>query len=429
MSEERQHHPFSPSKLGNCEACPAYEGKSGTNVAAETGTRQHGVAESGDDDHRLDDDKVAAVADCMDFFARQKQLMVEAREREVVALATRTAECAGEDAGAYLDEANQCVGPVQEFKEIYLAVDTESFQAPVWDEKEQKFVDRTVGHTTGGYIDCGLLAHTGTYAELFDWKFGKWAVEDAEKNVQGICYVLGFFREHPDVQTVKFFFKQPALDTVTWHEFHRMDIPALLLRVKTIVARKVESNRKGDFSMANPLTPVCLFCGRLGQCTKVLDIALDVAKKFYPLAIPASVTPTMVQDPVNAGIGMRLAGTMAVWADAFKRQTTDRVIRRGCGFPEGYSLATRADREVIDAAKMLVVAKQFVTEQELAGVADYPITRIEEIINDTAPRGMKKSTVEKFQAALIDSKAVKKGTPYSFLRAVASKKEDKPSDE
>jgi hypothetical protein len=276
--------------------------------------------------------------------------------------------------------------------------------------------------TTGGYIDRAFIAHTETFAEIYDWKFGKWPVEDAKTNLQGIAYALGFFRAWPKVQAVKVVFKQPALAWVSEFTFGRDEIPELLLRVQTVVARKVESNHRNDFVMAHPLVPVCNFCGRLGQCDKVLKIALSVASKFYPMEIPESVTPTMVQDPANSGIGMRLAGVMAVWADAFKKTTTDRVMRRGCELPTGYTLQKRSDRVIADAKKFLEVTHRFVTNDELAAVADYPFGKIEEIINKNAPRGMKTAKVKEFGDALIAEGAVVRGPEYSFLRAVAEKK-------
>jgi hypothetical protein len=43
------------------------------------------------------------------------------------------------------------------------------------------------------------------------------------------------------------------------------------------------------------------------------------------------------------------------------------------------------------------------------------------LIQDRAPRGNKKATVEEFQKALLDSGAVKMGDPFSFLRAISEK--------
>jgi hypothetical protein len=50
---------------------------------------------------------------------------------------------------------------------------------------------------------------------------------------------------------------------------------------------------------------------------------------------------------------------------------------------------------------------------------------VEDVIKEKAPRGSKKAAIESFKASLEESGAVKKGQPYSFLRAVNTKDESK----
>jgi hypothetical protein len=57
---KRVHHPYSPSKLQCLEACPCYESTNNENEASATGTKQHGVVESGIDDASLPDYKALA---------------------------------------------------------------------------------------------------------------------------------------------------------------------------------------------------------------------------------------------------------------------------------------------------------------------------------------------------------------------------------
>lgn len=422
---ERPHHPFGPSKLQNIEACPCYESRSGGSLAATLGTKQHNVAETGDDDHTLTDDHAAAVAECMDFFARQKQLMIEARDRDVFESVNTAHAIDSHTSVERLREiAESEVDPVQEFNEIYLSIDSRIHSVPAWSEKECKFVEQRLETTTGGYIDKAIISHDGFYAEVFDWKFGKWPVEDAANNVQGIAYVLGFFKMFPLVERVKMWFKQPHINVITSQVFVRLDVPALSLRIKTIVGRKVEANRKGDFSMANPMVPVCNFCAQIGRCPKVAAFACNVAHKFHPMAVPADITPSALHDAKDAGIGMRLAGVLTVWCDAYKKQASDQVMRGAAPIPEGYALATRSDRGIADKAKFIAVSRRYVTEAELAEAADYTFGKLEETISDKAPRGQKKATLDEYKKALEDGGAVVKGPEYSFLRAAAKRKDE-----
>ena len=61
MSNERIHHPYSPSKLQALEACPKYEGVQNDNPASAMGTAQHDIVESGLDNPRIPDAKAMAA--------------------------------------------------------------------------------------------------------------------------------------------------------------------------------------------------------------------------------------------------------------------------------------------------------------------------------------------------------------------------------
>lgn len=415
VAEERPHHPFSPSSLQYREACPAWRNRGGTSEAATIGTKQHTVVETGEDDNSLDDDKALAAAECLDYYQRQKEILEEFRTRAEKSIIEAAIAA---KAVAYIPPL-----PVLDLKEIYLPVDDLVF----FDEFAGKTV-KTVS-TTAGYVDRALIAHDRKFAILLDWKFGAWAVEDAKNNLQGIAYVLGLFLAYPTLQDIKFVFKLPHLDLMTDHTFSRSDIPELYLRVQTVVARAREAYSrvdKDDYSMANPMVPACNFCGLLGRCPKVADFACKVGAKFHPLEIPSDITPTGLKSDKDTTLGLRLAQVMAAWAGAFKTQVTDRVIRAAGATgqlvpPPGFRVETRSDRELVDSDKFRETTLKYLTEKELAPLAQYTFGKVEEAIKDKAPRGAKTTTVEGYKKDLLDSGAVKKGDPYSFLRGVSSK--------
>lgn len=398
LPEERKHHLFSPSSLQNREACPCYENRNESNAKAITGTLQHTVTETGMDDQRLSDDEALAAAECLDFFERQKNLLQEDRDRAFVA--------AGKP---------DIFPEIVSVSEAYLPVDDCEFDdgGPV---KTQS--------TTAGYVDRGLISWDRTHGVLADWKFGAWAVEKADNNLQGIAYSLGLFKRFPTLQTIKFFFKQPHLNLLSEATFTREQVPALYLRVQTVVARAREARKQmanGDFSMANPMVPVCNFCANLGKCPKVAAMACVVGHKFAPLQIPADLTPTGLKSAEDTAIGLRLSQVMAVWAKAFRSQVTERTIRGVAPVPDGFRVETKADREIKDPAKFKDVTLHYLTEAELSPLASYTFGSVEEKIKEKAPRGTKKSTIEEYQEKLIQSGAVVRGDPYTFLRAVSTK--------
>lgn len=396
MSEERVHHPYSPSTLQNLEACPSYEGRQTEHPRALAGTLAHKVTETMVDDSALSDDDAEAAAECIDFYNQRKQLMEEAARH----------------AGAYLS-----IFPI-ELSEMYLPID---------DERYTDIINGIISifdSTTAGYFDRAIIDHTGTYAEAFDWKFGVWKITECENNLQAISYVLGLFRKFPKLKTIQFFFKQPALDYLSSHIFARSDIPSLYLRVKVVTARARKARFDGNFESARPSVPVCMFCKHIAVCPKVTNFACKVGAKFAPLQIPESITPSMIQDPVNTGLGMQLAQVLKVWSDAFRSVTADRVLR-GAPLPAGYQLISRdGSRKVTDPFAFKVRALEAgLTDEEFNDTRKISLGAVEQAIADKTPRGSKKEAVQNFKSCVESDNSVEKGSGCCYLQAVNDSKE------
>lgn len=387
MSEARQHHAFSPSTLQNLEACPCYEGTQTEHPRAIAGTRAHKVTETLVDDNLLGDDDAEAAAECMDFYNQRKELMGLNRISK-------------SDTGIPL----RLIPEVIELTETYLPID------------EEVFADGVIA-TTAGYFDRAIIDHTGEYCEAFDWKFGKWKVTECENNLQAIAYVLGLFRAYPKLQTIRFYFKQPALNLVSSAAWVREDIPHLYLRIKVVVANARAARNAGDFSTARPSVATCIFCKHVAGCPKVTEFALKVGKKFAPLQIPESVTPSMVQDekipdwPCNWR-------KCSVWSSAIKSTTADRVLRGGI-LPEGYHLVSRdGSRKVTDTFKFKVRALEAgLSEEEFDETKKISLGAVETAIGTKSPRGFKKDAIQKFRTNVEEDNAVEKGSGAVYLQA------------
>lgn len=276
--------------------------------------------------------------------------------------------------------------------------------------------------TTGGYIDYAILNPSRTYAEMVDFKFGLWPVEVAENNLQGIAYCLGLFKRFPTLEKIEFFFKQPAIENLTSHVFTRANSEALYLRVQVVVARARAARESKSFETARPHLPACNFCANIGTCPKVAEFACRVGAKFYPLEIPASITPTEVHNAKDTSVGLRLASVMEAWAKAFKATITDRVLRRDSEVPAGYKLQTRATRKIIDRAKYKEAALAFLSPEQYDETLEPALGKVEDLISESAPRGQKKARVEEFGEIILANGAVEKSAPYTFLMAEPKKK-------
>lgn len=340
----------------------------------------HMVTETGEDNNELSDDDAEAAAECMDFYNQRKQLM-------------------------------EVGGPVVELSETYLPIDDERYT----DIKEG--VTSLFDSTTAGYFDKAIIDCAGTYCEAMDFKFGKWKITECANNLQAISYVLGLFYKYPKLDRIQFFFKQPALSLVSSHVFARADIPSLYLRVCVVVARARKARLDRTFESARPSVPTCIFCRHCATCPKVADFALKVGKKFAPLQVPESVTPSMVQDPQNSGLAMKLAQVLGVWSDAIKSVTADRVLR-GAPLPEGYELRSReGSRKVTNIVAFKTIALELLSEEEYEGTKKISLGAVETAIGNKSPRYFKKETIQKFRSDVEAANAVERGLGACFLQA------------
>lgn len=412
-TESRKHHPRSPSKLQSLEACDCFKSREDViHERAIAGTLAHTVADTLEDDDKLSDDDSAAVAECLDF--------AEERRREL--------DAAAETAWLKACESQREPPPsrgdyqVREIKEEYLPIDDCTYD------------DTTA--TTAGYADHIFISWDERHAELIDWKFGKWAVERADNNVQGFAYALGLFKRFPKLLTVHIWFKQPHLDYVTEVVINRSQLPDIYLRIKVIVERAyIAEKRKAAnsadvfaaFSSASPHTPICLFCGDIGRCPKVGEIALNIAKKYHPVKFPDTLKLHELISPSQTALMLELVGVVKIFCEQARRHITDRCLRGDSELPEDYIIKTKnGNRKIVDMDKFREVALKYLSDKDYQLCLDASFGNIESKISELAPRGSKEKTVEEFKKALEEAGAVERGQPYSFLQQKADDKKQKP---
>lgn len=411
-TETRGHHPYSPSSLSNREACPCFQSRHEQHVRSIIGTIAHRATETREDENELSDEDSILVAECLDFYDRRKQLFDEERIRAINEWA------APRNKAPRPAQIKKLFPPVIENKETYRPVD------------ECRFDDAE--GTTAGYFDREIISWDRKHAEIFDWKFGNWAVDSAADNVQGWAYVIGSFRANPTLERIKFWFFQPTLNIKTFADFTRADIPKMLLRIQKIVAdARIAKNKldAGDWSSARPSCPNCNFCARIGECKAVLTFACKVGAKFSPLEIPENITPSRILEPNQTSLALRLAAVLSVWANAFRSVTTNRILQQQADLPPGYTLTSSSRRSIVSADKFKAIALQYLTEKEFIESLSIEFGAIEKVISDKSPRGSKKSTIEAFQQALLEGGAVQKGEPFAFLRAENNSAKEKTQTE
>lgn len=376
---ERPHHPFSPSKLQYLEANPNYVGeqKEKPLEASLRGTAQHNAAEDhvDIDDPSLEDHEAEAVADCK----RYREQLIEKYPGGTV------------------------------LKEVYLPID------------DKKIFFNGVHHdgTSAGYIDLAVISKDQTVAEIADWKFGRWSVEPAENNLQGIAYLLGLVHRYPSLKMVTVHFVMPHREEIEIHTFTHDQFESLYLRVVTVVARAHFAQTSGNYDTCKPMAPSCLFCGNKATCTSLAKLVLKVGHKYSPLDVPASVTPSTFADVAQSSLTMTLAQLMEAWGKAMRAQITARTIEDDAWHPDGYKLVSRANREVADEAKLVEMAmKEGLTAAHIEQCKSISMTPLYKAIRDRASRGDKKAAEQAFREKLIEDGCLVEGNPTIFLERI-----------
>jgi hypothetical protein len=392
MSNERIHHPYSPSKLQSLESCPKYASAFTTSEAAEMGTKQHAVAETGIDDITIPDEKAAGVTAGLLF----------------------------------LDERRRNYPGHTYITEEYLPIDESIITVALPPDAPVGTPDKYVG-TTAGYLDAGIISADQTEAEIVDFKFGRVAVERADNNLQGAAYALGLLKKYPTLRTITVWFVMPHRDDITGCKFDLEELDEMRFRIRVVVARAVEANKDAsDFSTAAPNQGACMFCSHIGRCPKVTQIALNVGKKYAPLDIPESISTVVFTDPSEVANGLKLAAIIKTWAEAYRQQATAKSIKSDF-IPEGYKLVSMSKRTIVDAKKLGELAKTFLPEEDrekVEALYDIPLTAVEKLISVAMPRGSKEAQVEAFGEAALAYGILKQGAPYAFLRQDNSKTEE-----
>lgn len=391
----RGHHPYSPSSLNSLHASPCYKSRSGSNAAAERGTLQHAVADSGEDNHDLTDEEAYAVARAL--------VLLDALRSEVHA------------AGFVSHELGETYLPIDD-------VEVRDELGNVWKG------------TTGGYPDKVIYwfpnEHTFGCA-VVDWKFGRYAVTPAEYNMQGWAYVLG---------VKKLLGRKLARGQVTFFSPHRQDPPTVfefsdemiedrrLAIMKTVEEAKafregagpqkdwLKLPREAWSKLFRTSDKTCQFCSRLGDCPAVADLAVRVATAHAPLSVPPDIHGWNDPRPLEVSEAFKVGTTVKNWAESYRKRQTERALETDEA-PPGYELRSTYPRRVVDPLGFLEHLKKTLGNDVAVSFLDIPITPVEKHISSITPRGKKTEAVERFGKQLEELKLVERSvTPTISLQ-------------
>ena len=241
------HHEFSPSKLDRIESCP-YSWRNCLNWKSDDGKD----ARRGTNLHRAiyDDDELAKCSD-------SEKSMIEFIRKE----------------------------HIQPYVEAGLERHVEL----------QVFVTLDGYILTYGFIDDLTISKNGKIANLKDWKFGGYEVEEAKDNKQIWAYVCGVFQKFPNVEKVYATIVQPLYGAADYDKqacFERKDFCHLLFRINTIIERA----KTATLDDANATADNCRYCNKLA--CPVFEVKME--ENFALLAVdPESLSEVETETAVE----------------------------------------------------------------------------------------------------------------------------------
>jgi len=359
--EEPAHAEYSPSSLKYREISPRFTPRGGTNAASEKGTRIHYACETGDFSGLADD---------------EERYMAEMLLQGVNNILTK--------------QHGWAEGTYAPTTEIRLRLDASGI--------------KTFG-------TCDYLAMKGDEAVMIDYKTGIGAIDPADVNLQAQCYVAGGFQRFEQLEKIHFYFLVPNRDEILYHTYSRSDLPAILLRVNTVIRRAKEA------TTCNPQYGICEYCGLQSTCK-------DLAKKMLPLAqkyeegftTPVNIEGSNANTPEELSQLLLLAKQVKKWAESVESHSRRIVAEEGWVLPDFTSVAVRKPGSILSSVGVFKLLENKMGLEEFLACADLDLAKLEDFFYARAPKGQKGKEKEKLKDTLRDAGLLDEGRVDYQLR-------------
>ena len=349
----RGHAEFSPSSLKYVAGCAGYVGRSGTNAAAEKGTRIHEALE-----------------------VKDPSALHDEEEHEIY-------EAIVADEEAYLNTfANG--EAYKEYNEIQVDIQLD-------------------GTATWG--TCDKFVKIGDQAVMIDYKTGISQIDEPRDNWQAIAYTVGAFQAHTEVNQIDFVFFIPVRNQTLTGKFTREEVPDLIKKLSKIIKRgeKIRPKWDGgapDLYELNP-TVNCRFCAYEDTCPALGGLAVEVASRVADDTLPKGDISDP-DDPATIEHLYVVSKIVTNWANRIKAKAME-MAKEGVEFPTLRLKSMGAPKKCKDNLKLAELAGEYdLDKDELLKLTNMPITKLAKAVGDTAPEGEKKQKAKEFLDAAQD---------------------------
>lgn len=364
---DRDHAEFSPSSLKYVAGCAGYEGREGTNAAAEKGTRIHEALEVLDPSALHDEEEVSIY----EAIVSEENAFIEAFTK----------------GNSYTESS-----------EIKLEVELD-------------------GIDTWGTCDKFVLM--GESAILIDYKTGISVIDEPRDNWQAMAYTVGAFQAYPDVESIHFVFFIPVRNQTLMGVFNRDELPSLIERLSKVINDGATVRPKwanGGQPSIDELCPTvnCRFCKHEDHCPSLGGLAIEVASRVADDALPKGDIGNP-EDPETVEHLYAVAKVVSNWADRIKSKAIN-MAKEGVEFPTLKLRSLGATRKCTDNIELAQVAKDFnMSNEELLAIASIPLKKLSTAVGALAPDGEKKKVSNDFLFELNEKGIIEtSGTRYTL---------------
>lgn len=349
----RGHAEFSPSSLKYVAACAGYVGRSGTNAAAEKGTRIHEALE-----------------------VKDPSALHDESEHEIY-------EAIVSDEDAYLAIFSNGKA-YEEFNEIQVDIKLDG---------------------TGTWGTCDKFVKIGSRAVMIDYKTGISKIDEPRENWQAMAYTVGAFQAHKEVDEIDFVFFIPVRNETLTGLFKREELPDLIKKLSKVIKRgeKIRPQWENGAPSIYELNPTvnCRFCTHEDTCPALGGLAVEVASRVADDALPKGD----IEDPDDPATIEHLYVVSKIvtnWANRIKAKAMG-MAKEGVEFPNLKLKSMGAPKKCTDNIKLARLAEEFdLDKEEILNIASMPITKLAKAVGDTAENGEKKQKTKDFLDAAED---------------------------
>ena len=353
----RGHAEFSPSSLKYVATCPGFKGRSGTNAAAEKGTRIHEALEIRDPSALHDEEELEIYEQIVKDEAEFMQEIIGDEEYE---------------------EHNEMLTHVQ-----------------------------LNGTSTWG--TCDRLILYADKAIMGDYKTGISVIDSPRDNWQAKAYALGAFQKFKQIKEITFVFYVPVRNEVLHDVFKREEMEEMTHELSLVILQGEKIRPQWEYGKpaiadVNP-TVNCRFCAFEAKCPALGAIAIQVAKRVADHSIP-DTDISDPDDPKTLEELWAIAKIVTNWATRIKAKAIT-MAKEGKEFPSLRLKSMGATKKCNDNQKLAEIAKKHnLSDEELLTLATFPLQKIATAVSKQAPDGEKGQAKQDFLNELLEEKIV-----------------------